>query len=134
MSYLEREYEIKIIDYVGSRKSTHINTFLPVRSSNYDKTAKKIDIMSAVRYKVLFKRARNYKSALRWGQKQGTVISCQKVDVSYHMSKIEYLNVVTKPIPIDVDMQEFVVGEGLEVSVVNEEKTRVEVVDRPNDL
>ncbi len=57
----------------------------------------------------------NHKSAKRWGERFGTVISCHKVDKSYYLENIEHLNLKQEPVTIELEQEDFVLNKALEL-------------------
>lgn len=53
--------------------------------------------------------------AKNWGSRQGTVISCEKVDVSPYYENIEHLNLKQEPIELEIERKEFVLTKELEI-------------------
>lgn len=100
-------FEIKILDYKNADK--RIKTFVSPGTSTLvvggeygathvpPKNKAKIDNRMRVPVKVLFWRAKDGKRAKRIGERLGTVISCHKVDTSFHYKKIEYLDLKQAP-------------------------------------
>jgi GH25 family lysozyme M1 (1,4-beta-N-acetylmuramidase) len=79
--------------------------------------------------------AKDTERAKRIGRKHGRVLSCEKVDVSYYLNKIEYLKVTDKPIKIVYDKgEEYILNEALELSRPTKDYSdkiySVEVVDK----
>ena len=60
--------------------------------------------------------AKNGKRAMAWAKKFGSVISCRKVDSHEHrLQMINYLRLETKPIEVDISVDEFTIGRDLEI-------------------
>ena len=109
MSMREHLYQIVVEDY--SKKRNGRRETILFSDGN---TKKKVDIVPQVPRRTLFKRTAKYKTALRYAEKFGTVISCQKVDESYYLKNIEFLN-LGEPRPIVIDREEIVVGKDFSV-------------------
>jgi hypothetical protein len=104
-------FQIEVLDY-ASRDARYTKTVL--MDNGYGR--EKVDILSEIPCRTLVGRFKNYKRALRWGQRFGTVKECHKVDTSPYLNNINYLNLDQKPITIEVDLEEFTVNESLEVT------------------
>ena len=67
--------------------------------------------------------AKNGKRAMAWAKKFGSVISCQKVDSHIRrLQMIDYLRIETKPIEVDISVEEFTVGRDLVIEPTSKSK------------
>ncbi len=132
MSVIDRIFEIKVLDYSQVRNRNG-KTYVPTSGNR-----NKIDILPEIPCRVLFKRAKNYEQAKRWGDSFGTVVYCQKIDISYYLAKIEHLNVVEKPIELEIDTGEFVLNKAMEITQprrkTEHKKISLEILDKQEEM
>jgi hypothetical protein len=133
MSISESVYEIVVQEF-----SKNGNFHLPfVPSEIKSKPIKETDKPTRVPSRTLFKQSKDYRRAKKWGERFGTVISCQKVDVSYYLAKIEHLNVIVKPASIELDIgEEFVLNKTMEIKYPKKDIGRIDigVIDKDNNV
>lgn len=92
---------------------------------------KKVDVEPEAQRRTLIKAFRNAKAAMRWGRRYGTVVSCQKVDTSYYLRNIEFLN-LEPAMKIEIETEEIAVGSDLSVEgrVGRGRRIEIELDDR----
>lgn len=122
---LDTEYEARVIPY-SQRHNGHND--IVASYTVHDEVYKHVDILQPESYITLFLTTKNYERALVAAKKVGRVLFCRKVDPSYKLRKIEFLNLHQEPITIEVDRREIAISPSLEISpVVEERKIIVEI-------
>lgn len=76
---------------------------------------KVVDTLPVAHRRTLLELFYNYRHAIKWGARYGTVISCQKVDKSYYLNNIEHLNLNQEPITIELEQEDYVLSKTLEL-------------------
>lgn len=128
---LDTEYEARVVPYShnGNGHNTVVASY-----TVHDEVYKHVDILKSESYIALFLTARTYDRALSAAKKVGRVIFCRKVDPSYKLRRIEFLNLHQEPITIEVDRREIEVSPELEITpIVEERKIVVEVTQNGID-
>jgi hypothetical protein len=111
-------FEARILDW--SRAKPKRSTFVPPGESSlvmndqyglsYVPTANKlrgkVDIVTGIPIRVLFLRAKDHKRAKRIAQRIGTLLSLRKVDASYKIKKVEYIELNQKPMMVEVNLED----------------------------
>ncbi len=115
----DTEYEARIIPYSynGNGHNAIVASY-----TVHDEVYKHVDILESESYITLFLTTRSYDRALSAAKKAGRVIFCRKVDPSYKLRRIEFLNLHQEPITIEVDRREIEVSPELEITPVMEER------------
>lgn len=92
-----------------------------------DKSGKGVrEVVDTVPLITKLKWARDGKRAMAWARKFGSVISCQKVESHIHrLQMIDHLRIEPKPVEVDISVDEFIVGRGLEI----ESETKSKQID-----
>jgi hypothetical protein len=111
MSMRESLYQIEVLNF--SRRQNYHSEDVVTKGKG---KLKVIDTEPQGEVRTLFKRAKDKELAKRWASGFGSVISCDKVDVTCYLENIEHLNL--NPIPIQiVAEQEFTINKDLEITV-----------------
>lgn len=109
---LDRWFEIGIIDHSQDR----VMPYHPEIDGKH-----KVDIVHKIQ-KVIFLRG-NQKAVKRKAEKMGEVVFCRKVDSSYFLNKIEYLDLKQVPITLPiVTEQEFTLNKDMELTAEIEQE------------
>lgn len=132
MRAVESIFEIGILDY--SKVSRQASKTVVPTSGNRNK----VDILPHIPTRTIFMRVQGkdaHKKAMQRAKKKGTVVFCNKVQTSYYLNKIEYLNLNQVPLTVEIEMeQEFELSKALEISNPQkrmlEQKYEIELIDR----
>ena len=81
--------------------------------------------------RTLFKRSKDKERAKRWGAQFGSVISCDKVDVSCYLANIEHLN-LEQPIEIAIE-PEYVLNKAFEIERPKRKTQDIEIIGQGID-
>ncbi len=117
----ENVFQMVVVEYSKRRNGYHRNFVI----------ADDRGLTSAPK-RTIVRRFRDYRSAMKWGGRFGSVISCHKVDTYPYFRNIEYLNLTEKQVEIKIDREEYVLNRALELSHprIEDEKYGIKVVDK----
>lgn len=114
-------FQIEVLDFSARKKGY----------DNYDRRMfkdvdgfikKTVDTLPEIPCRTIVQRFRDYKAALRYGQRFGTVKECRKVDTSPYLKNIDYLNLNQQPFTVEFDRQELMLSESLEITRAKPER------------
>jgi hypothetical protein len=117
-SAISQWFEIGVLDYSHARLRK--TTYVPpgesdvVMNEQYGlsyippmrKSKGKIDVTTGIPMRVIFRRAKTHKVAMRMAERIGTVLFCHKVDASYKMQKMEYIELNQKPMTVEIAVED----------------------------
>ena len=108
----EHWYEICVAENGGNSAVRIDRSF-----SNGRMSGNKIDILPERKHRTIFFPSKNYKKARDWARRKfGNVLYCRKVDASYNLRRIEYLNLRQDTIDILIEKGEFEIGSNFEIT------------------
>ncbi len=125
------EFQIVVQDYASWNK----DALKTVLVSDGDGGKQKLDILKEIPCRTLLHRVRDYKAAIRWGERFGTVLERRKVSREPYLKNAEYLNLNQKPVSIQME-PEFVINKAMELTrePQREQKIRIEIVDKEPEV
>lgn len=109
-------FQLEILDF--SRRNRHIPEMKDGKTLFYvgSNKSKAVDMLSITApTKTLLKRFKDKESAERWGARCGSLISCEKVDISPYYENIEHLNLKQEPIVIQIEREEYILNKAVEL-------------------
>lgn len=118
-------FQIEVLDF-SARKQGYDNYDRRTFKDNDGIIRKTVDTLPAIPCRTIVERFKDYKAALRYGQRFGTVKECRKVDTSPYLNNINFLNLKQQPLTIEIEQPEFTLTDSLEVTRA-ETETKFEV-------
>jgi hypothetical protein len=120
-------FQIEVLDF-SARKQGYDSYDRRMFKDENGIIRKTVDTLPEIPCRTIVQRFKDYKAALRFGQRFGTVKECRKVDTIPYLSNINYLNLDQKPIAIEMEREEeFELTDTLEVRRTQEPKLDVEI-------
>jgi hypothetical protein len=99
-------YQIEVLDF-SKRKQGYSNYSRSLFRDTDGTIKKTADTLPEIPCRTIVDRFKNYKAALRFGRRLGTVKECRKVDYERYLNNQEHLRLNQQPTAIEIDREEF---------------------------
>jgi hypothetical protein len=135
-SMREALYQIEVLQFTKNKSAVYHSDDVVSKVFVKDgvesvRRLKLVDTEPQGHKRTLFKRAKNQEIAKRWAASFGSILSCDKVDVSCYLANIEHLN-LEQPIELVVE-PEFILTKSLEIERPKRKTQGIEIIGRGID-